>query len=230
MINAIGIQTLCINLSFDVFKSLIKTIRGLIRRSYNSNRNEERQNEKNDININYKKQATGSKYDYKKQKEKDDRMSVNRALHDIKDTIEDHQAQFSEQINLRDEWRSFDLRTDKFGFLANKHLARAWKIQTRLREKKILTKFKNNADRITTMTFSAHRHNLSFRALEAFRHSVCFNNNTNNINNNFNNINNNINLYRMLVFDLQILMQMVMIYQEDGNRQDLKTVMIQIEV
>ena len=230
MINAIGIQTLCINLSFDVFKSLIQTILGLLRGSYNSNRNEERQHEKNDANIKYKKQATGSKYNYKKQKAKDDRMSINRALHDIEETFDDHQAQFSRQINLRDEWRSFDLRTDKFGVLTNKHLAREWKLQTRLREKRILTKFKNNADRITRMTFSAHRHNLSYNALESFRHSVCVNNNNRII---YNNININIicnNVYRMLVIALQQLMQMVMIYQADGNQQDLKIVMIQIEV
>lgn len=147
----------------------------LQRGQYNANRAAERHDaNEEDTQLN-RKYVTGSKYKRSKKSKKElkkSRQSVQRSLKDIGEVFDKHQKNFNGQIDLRDEWRSKDYKENPGAFVQNRHLARQWKTRTRIREKKILTKFKNNADRITSMVFEAHRHCWSFRSMESFRHSV----------------------------------------------------------
>ena len=173
MINAIGIQHLCLSLDFSVFESLIKTFIHLQRGSYNAHRCTQRHADDLDYNQECRKKATGSKYKYNKRNPKSSRSSYHRSLNILNHTLKSHQDHFNNNINLRDGFRSKDLKQNKSDVLRNRHLAREWKILQYSRDRKILTKLKKNDDRITNMTFNAHIHLLSIRVLEGVRHSVC---------------------------------------------------------
>ena len=163
------------SLDFQLFKSVIKTIILLLNEAYNTSRMKSRHLSKIITNKLYRKQATGSQYTSHLSNHKHSRSSLHRALQDINDVFDFHQCHFNGNINLRDHWRSYDLHNNSDAFLSNQHLARKWKIMTRSRDKRILKKFKNNADRITRMTFNAHRKNLSIRTIESVRQTVCYN-------------------------------------------------------
>ena len=173
VINAIGIQSLCCSLNFGVFQSLIITIVELLQGSYNAHRCCDRQIANYNEQKTNAQNATGSKYKSQKTNHKNSEASVNRSLKYISNVFKEHQSHFNNDINLRDAWRSKDLKQNPNEFIENRHLARQWKIQTRLREKRLLKKFKNNADRITRLTFMGHKYLMSYNALEAYRHAVC---------------------------------------------------------
>ncbi|MGB1097614.1 MAG: hypothetical protein ACPG2Y_03375, partial [Acholeplasmataceae bacterium] len=136
----------------------------------NANRKKTRHEEDQHEIRDNRKHATGSKYKSRENNVKQSGKSLNRALIDIDKVFDKHQRRFN--IDVRDSWRSKDFKSNKRNVLSNRHLAREWKIQTRLRERRILRKFKTNPNRITNMTFNAHRYLLSYRAMGSVRQSV----------------------------------------------------------
>lgn len=143
----------------------------LIRGSYNaySRDNEHKKNqEENRIN---RKNSTGSKYKPRETTKKS-KSSIKRTVRDIKTVFKNHQENFNDDIDILDKWRSSDFVCNTQSVLANKRLACKWKQQFDLKQKQLMRNFKNNDQRITNMTFNAHKKNISFRTLSSMRCTV----------------------------------------------------------
>ena len=99
--------------------------------------------------------------------------SIQRHVKKIDAYFKNQQSQFNDNIDIEDEWISHKQRKNPEIFQKNKRLSKQWKQNFDEKQREQFKKLRNNQQRITNMTFTAHLRRFSTRDMLEQRVSVC---------------------------------------------------------